>query len=640
MTPKSPSKKNINKSSPPGRKASAGRNRGSRAGKKRSPWNHLHCISFLLGLTVTLTVFIGLVLALFVLLDVPRIQSIHDYAPKLTTRILAADREVVQEIFQENRLLVSLDMMGPSLPQAFVAAEDARFYEHPGVDIWSVFRALFRNIQTGARAQGGSTITQQVTRSLLLTRKKLFSRKVSEAILAYRIESMLSKDEILAIYLNQIYLGEGAYGVAAAARTYFNKPVQRLSLGQMALLAGLPQAPSRYSPLRDMAAAKRRQAYVLNRMAEDDYITPEAARRAYLDPLLLQRAPKPNFPSAAYYVQQVQNYAREKYGQELLATGGLTIYTFLDRRLQQEATAALQRRLTVQPFRSHKGQEVQGGMVVMESQTGRVRAVVGGTAFAKSQFDRALQARRQPGSAFKPVVFAAALEYGFRPDSILLDEPLTLPGANRSIPWKPKNFDNRYNGPMTLSEGLIHSRNILAIRLLQEIGIERVVRMAGKLGISTPLKKDLTLALGSSGISLLEMTAAYSAFANRGRYSRPLFIDRIVDRHGNILEENSPQKVQAMSIKTAAQVDSMLQEVISRGTGKKARGLQQGGAGKTGTTDNNMDAWFIGYVGDLLAGIWIGYDRNYTLGEEGSGGRVAAPIWLDFMRRAAAGGND
>jgi penicillin-binding protein 1A len=595
MAQKSPSRGTRKKSAPPASKVSAGRNRGSRAGKKRPPRNHLHCISFLLVLAVLLTIFAGLVLSLFVLLDVPRIQSIHDYAPKMTTRILATDRELVEEIFQENRRVVSLDSMGPLLPQAFVAAEDSRFYEHPGVDLLSVFRALFRNIRAGARAQGGSTITQQVTRSLLLSRKKLYSRKIREAILAYRIDSMLRKDEILAIYLNQIYLGEGAHGVAAAAHTYFNKPVQRLSLGQVALLAGLPQAPSRYSPFRDMDAARKRQAYVLNRMAEEGYITVEAARRAYDEPLSLQRPHDPGFPGAAYYVQQVENYVRQKYGQERLATGGLTIYTFLDRRLQQEATAVVRRGLAAQPFRSRQGQGVQGAMVVMEPRTGRVRAVVGGVAFAKSQFDRALQARRQPGSAFKPVVYAAALEHGFRPDSILLDEPLTLPGASRNTPWKPKNFDNRYNGPTTLAEGLIHSRNIVAVRLLQEIGIERAVRMAGKLGIRAALKKDLTLALGSSGVSLLEMTAAYSAFANRGRYSPPLFIDRIVDRHGNIISGNSPQKVKAMSEKTAAQVDRMLQEVISRGTGKRARGLGQGSAGKTGTTDN------VAHIG--IAGI-------------------------------------
>ncbi len=639
MAQKNPSQSNRKKAPASGSKDSVGRNRVSRAGKKRSSWNHLHCMSFLLVLTALLTLFAGLVLALFVLLDVPRIQSIHDYAPKMTTRILAADREVVAEIFQENRRVVALDTMGPLLSQAFVAAEDARFYGHPGVDLLSVFRALFWNIRAGARAQGDSTITQQVTRSLLLSRKKLYSRKIREAILAYRIDSMLSKDEILAIYLNQIYLGEGAHGVAAAARIYFNKPVQRLSLGQMALLAGLPQAPSRYSPFRDMPAARKRQAYVLNRMAEEGYITPEAARRAYDEPLALERAPEPGFPGAAYYLQQVQNYVREKYGQEMLVTGGLTIYTFLDRRLQQEATAAVQRGLAAQPFPAQKGQAVQGSMVVMEPRTGRVRAVVGGASFAESQFDRALQARRQPGSVFKPVVFAAALEHGFRPDSILLDEALTLPGASRSTPWEPKNFDNSYNGPTTLADGLVHSRNIVAVRLLQEIGIERAVSMAAKLGIRSSLKTDLTLALGSSGVSLMEMTAAYSAFANRGRYSPPLFIDRIVDRHGNILEENSPQNVAAMSEKTAARMDRMLQAVISRGTGRRAAGLRQGGAGKTGTTDNNIDAWFIGYAGDLLAGVWVGYDRNYTLGKDGSGGRVAAPIWLDFMERAAAGGN-
>jgi penicillin-binding protein 1A len=609
------------------KKKVSGRTKG-----KRRPWTQVHCNFFLIGIASGLTVFIGLTLYLFVLLDIPNLKSIRDYEPKMTTLVLARNNQVVKEIFEENRRVVPLDMMPELLPKAFVAAEDARFYEHPGVDVWSIFRALFHNFRAGSKAQGGSTITQQVTRSLLLSRKKVYSRKIKEAILAYRIDTVMSKDEILYIYLNQIYLGEGAYGVEAAARTYFNRTARDLSLAQMALLAGMPQAPSRYSPFKDLELTKKRQAYVLNRMAEEGYITPAAARQAFDAPLGLRTA-QDAFSGGGYYIQQVSNYINSRYGQETLAKGGLTVYTCLDPAIQHEADLAVQRGIASFVNSRQDLISPQAAMVVLETSTGRVRAVVGGLDFSTSQFDRAVQARRQPGSSFKPIVYATALERGFRPDSELIDEPLRLKGAGRGQTWEPKNFDNRYHGPTTLQEGLVHSRNIIAIKLLQEVGADRVISMARNLGIQSPIKPDLTLALGSSGISLLEMTGAYSAFANRGSYMPPLFIEKIVDRHGKILEENSPGRRRAMSEKTAVQMDRMLQEVISRGTGRKAQGLKVTAAGKTGTTDNNMDAWFIGYTRDFLAGVWVGYDKNISLGKDVSGGQVAAPIWRDFMKQ-------
>lgn len=620
------------------RKTPAGKRKTARSPQRSKPWSHVHCFFFVLGISFALTLFISLTLYLFILLDIPNLKSIKDYNPKMTTLVLARDHQVVKEIFDENRRVVSMATMPDLLPKAFVAAEDARFYEHPGVDVWSIFRALFHNLRSGTKAQGGSTISQQVTRSLLLTRKKVYSRKIKEAILAYRIDSVLSKDEILYIYLNQIYLGEGAYGVEAAARTYFNKGVKNLSLGQAALLAGLPQAPSRYSPLKDIKTAKKRQAYVLNRMAEEGYISAEAARKAFKDNLFLNTDREYSFGSE-YYVQQVSNYVSAKYGKETLATGGLVIHTCLDPALQQSAMTAVQRGVAALNTAQGKGENPQAAMLVMETGTGKVRAVVGGVDFLASQFDRAIQARRQPGSAFKPIVYAAALEKGFTPDSVFMDEPISLAGASRGKTWEPKNFDNRYHGLTTLKTGLIQSRNIVAIKLLQEVGINRVARMAKDLGIRSKLKPDLTMALGSSGISLLEMTGAYSAFANHGSYTPPVFIEKIIDRHGNILEENSSGKIRVMSEKTADLMDHMLQEVIRQGTGRQAQGLKRTAAGKTGTTDNNMDAWFIGYTRDFLAGVWVGHDKKMSLSKHASGGQVAAPIWLDFMKQLEEGNN-
>ena len=604
----------------------------ARSVRRSKPWSHIHCFFFIIGISFALTVFISLTLYLFILLDIPNLKSIRDYEPKMTTLVLASDHRVIKEIYEENRRVVSMEMMPDLLSKAFVAAEDARFYEHPGVDVWSIIRALFHNLQSGTKAQGGSTITQQVTRSLLLSRKKIYSRKIKEAILAYRIDSVLSKDEVLYIYLNQIYLGEGAHGVEAAARTYFNKGVDDLSLGQMAMLAGLPQAPSRYSPYKDMESAKKRQAYVLNRMAEEGYISAEDARKAFKASLSLNTS-RYGSVGGEYYVQQISNYVSSKYGQETLASGGLTIYTYMDPQIQHSAMTSIQKGLASLGDAEAKGKNPQAAMVVIETGTGKVLAVVGGADFSTSQFDRAIQARRQPGSAFKPIVYAAALEKGFTPDSVFIDEPISLAAERRGSTWQPKNFDNRYLGPTTLKAGLIHSRNIVAIKILQKVGINRVVRMAKDLGISSEIKPDLTLALGSSGISLLEMTAAYSAFASHGSYTPPVFIEKITDRHGNILEENSPPKVRVMSEKSANQIDQMLQEVISEGTGRKARGLKETAAGKTGTTDHNMDAWFIGYTRDVLTGVWLGHDQKISLGKDASGGQVAAPIWLDFMKQ-------
>ena len=600
---------------------------------RKKPWSHLHCIAFLLGISLLLSVFIGSTLYLFVLLDIPKIETIKDYRPKMTTLVKDSRHEVIKNIYEENRRLVSMDKMPALLPMAFVAAEDARFYEHPGVDIWSIFRAMFHNIRAGSRAQGGSTITQQVTRSLLLSRKKVYSRKIKEAILAYRIDSLMSKDDILYIYLNQIYLGEGAHGVEAAARTYFNKGVEDLTLGQIALLAGLPQAPSRYSPFRNFDRAKDRQAYVLNRMVEEGYVSAATARMAF-DQRLAFYTKKETSDGAEYYLQQVSNYVTNKYGQELLTSGGLTIYTCLDPIMQRNAVTAINK--GVKAYTNKKGNRTkpQAALVAMETDTGRIRALVGGTDFSVSQFNRATQARRQPGSAFKPIVYGAALESGVSPTTVIEDRPITLKGQKRGRTWQPQNFDNRFHGPTILRDGLVHSRNIVAIKLLQQVGTQQVIGLARKLGISSEITDDLTLALGSSGVSLLELTAAYTAFANHGFYTQPLLIEKIIDHEGNILEENRPRNTAVLSRQSARLVDSMLQGVIAEGTGQKAQGLKVTAAGKTGTTDHYMDAWFIGYTSQLVAGVWMGYDKKISMGSGATGGRIAAPIWLHFMKKA------
>ncbi|NOX26131.1 MAG: PBP1A family penicillin-binding protein [Deltaproteobacteria bacterium] len=610
------------------------RKRTSRRSKGRPwRWSHIHLSICLLAVCLLLSGLITASLYSLVALHIPAIDSLASYHPSATTIILDKNNHEIGHAYTENRRLKNFAQLPPLLPRAFVAAEDARFYQHPGVDIWSILRAMVHNMESGRRGQGGSTITQQVARALLLSPEKTYTRKIKEAILAYRIDHALSKDEILHIYLNQIYLGAQAYGVGAAAMTYFGKPVGSLNLAEIAILAGLPQAPSSYSPLRHLQRAKRRQAYVLNRMVEDHYISAPAARAAFKMPLKIQ-APPEMPPAAGYFVQYIKKYIRRKYGAKLLMDGGLTVYTTLDLRLQQTALQALRRGLAQLAVRQSSAKTPpQAALISIEVKTGKVRAVVGGDNFQTSQFDRAIQAKRQPGSAFKPIIYAAALESSFTPNTIIDDAPIAYKNANGI--WRPQNFSGNFFGPTTVRNGLVYSRNIVAIKILQAVGINRVIRLAGKMGITSPLTPNLALALGASEVSLLELTNSYTVFANGGYYRAPVFINKIVDRNGKILERNRPDSRRVISAGTAYQLTNIMQGVIQTGTGRAARGIKYA-AGKTGTTDKNMDAWFVGYTPILATGVWVGYDRHKSLGRRETGGHAAAPIWHNFMAKAAA----
>ncbi|MEW6520972.1 MAG: penicillin-binding protein 1A [Thermodesulfobacteriota bacterium] len=602
-------------------------------GKRIWTWSHVHVSLYLLAIACLLTLFIGIVLFLFLAFNIPDVSSLAGYTPPATTVILDKNGRQLDAIFTQNRYVVHIDSMPKELPLAFVAAEDARFFQHGGVDAWSTLRALVHNLRSGEKGQGGSTITQQVARALLLTPEKTYTRKIKEAILAYRIDKVLSKKEILHIYLNQIYFGEGAYGVDAAARVYFGKKAVDLDLAEIAILAGLPQAPSRYSPFKHFDLTKRRQAYVLNRMAEEGFITATMARKAFARSLLWG-APAETDEDSRYFVQYVKKYIQAKYGWQALVAGGLTIETTLDPNLQKSATAAVKRGVAKWVVR--RAQKAAGlpqaALVAMDASTGEVRALVGGTDFSKSQFDRATQARRQPGSAFKPIVYAAALQASFTPASIIVDEPLILPGSEAGSTWQPQNFDGKFNGPTTLESALIHSRNIVTVKLLQEIGIEPVRQLARDMGISSQLHKNLSLALGSSEVTLLELTGAYTTFANLGQPSRPVFITRITDRDGKLLETFKVKKRQVLDQRTAYLITRIMEGVIDEGTGKKARGLSEEAAGKTGTTDTYRDAWFIGYTPGMVCGVWMGFDKKLSLGNDETGGLACAPVWLDFMQ--------
>ena len=602
-----------------------------RSTARKKPLGANPIIIFLLVISGLVTLCIGTGLAWFLSLDLPDIRSMDDYKPLVATLVLDRHGRRIDAIYKEYRIVVKQNEMAPLVRKAFVAAEDSRYFSHPGIDFWSILRAAINNLRSGHRGQGGSTITQQVTRALMLDRKKTYQRKLTEAILAYRLDHILSKEDVLTIYLNEIYLGEGAYGVEAAARTYFSKSARQLNLAEAALLAGLPQSPSRYSPIHHWQAAKKRQRYVLNRMAEDGIITPAHARAAYNRKLRLNRSGTMKAASG-YFTDYVRSLLAREYGDKALYREGLRVWTTLDRGLQQAAVATLGQGLQQAQGRLSGKSGLQGALVALDSATGAIRAMVGGADYKKSPFNRAVAAHRQPGSVFKPVIYAAAFEQGISPDLRLDDTPLLIRNPDGTT-WKPRNYSHTFQGPTSLREALVHSNNIVTIKLLKKIHPGTAIRLARNMGIRSKLRPELPLALGASPVTLLEMTGAYTVFADGGLFHAPRAITRVRDRRGRVRPWPAPSVRRAIAPTTARTMTGILGQVIERGTGNQARGIP-GAAGKTGTSDDNRDAWFIGYTDNLTTGVWVGYDRGRTLGRGGTGGRVAAPIWKTFMLRA------
>ena len=684
--------------------------------------------------------------------DLPKISTLNDYRPPVITTVYSDDESKIAEFYNERRIVVPLSEIPKILVDAFVAAEDARFFKHKGIDIYSVIRAFFKNIEAGTIVQGGSTITQQVTKSFLLTSEKSYSRKIKEAILAYRIDKLFKKEEILYLYLNQIYMGHGAYGVEAAAENYFGKMVKDLNLAECAILAGLPQAPSNYSPFRYPERAQKRQIYVLKRMVAEGYITNIQADEAIHT--VLDIKPRRNWyiEKVPCYTEHIRRYVEKKYGKDKLYNGGLKIYTAVNVDTQRIARHEIEKGLKAldkrQGYRgagghlapeeiesflkelgekkefnesiedgkivkgvvinidnnenkatvrmvhgvgiikienmiwarkpniavayyeakiSHPGEalkvgdvimvnvlgkvayekkkeiiwdlaleqepEVQAALLCIEGETGHVKVMIGGRDFKDSQFNRAIQSRRQPGSAFKPVIYAAALDKGFTAATVIIDSPIVFEDKKRDFTWKPKNYEKKFFGPTLFRTALEKSHNVITVKILRDIGVDYAIDYAKKLGINSRLSKDLSIALGSSGISLLEAVKAYSVFANSGYLVQPVFITRIVDRDGNIIEEVIPRKEKVIEKSTAYIMTNLLEGVIKYGTGRRVRSLNRPCAGKTGTTNNLFDAWFVGYTPGYITGTWVGYDNERDLGKGETGSRAASPIWLGFMNR-------
>ncbi|PLX97687.1 MAG: penicillin-binding protein [Desulfuromonas sp.] len=703
---------------------------------------------------------------LYVAGDLPRVDTLADYRPPIITRVLSADGEVIAEFAKERRIVVPFKRIPTKLVQAFVAAEDSNFFEHTGIDFISILRAAYKNIKAGGIVQGGSTITQQVAKSLLLTPEKKFERKFKEAILSWRMEKALSKEEILYLYLNQIYLGHRAYGVQAAAENYFDKNIDELTLAECSILAGLPQAPSRYSPYNHYDRAKKRQKYVLDRMVADGYISQREADEADAEELTIQPRLNAHIAQAYYFTEQVRRYLENNYSQDILETEGLTVHTSMNLQMQRAAQNAVRENLrdhdkrqgfrgpekvlteeeaaafleeqaesltrnpleleqitdavlvgsdqetlhlrigTVtgtldptaaewagllravsaesEPTRNPKSQQhklplgsvlkvrvkqinedgslllgleqeplAQGAIVALEPNTGLVKAMVGGYDFLQSQFNRVLQARRLPGSAIKPLIYAAALDKGYTPATVILDTPLIykeLSDAGLEKSWKPKNYSKKFYGPTPLRTALAKSHNVITIKILEDIGVRYAANYAKKLGINSPLNYDLTLALGSSALTPLELATAYTVFANGGVRIKASYITKVTDRDGRVLESIDPadfpeginegqrlinlSQERVISPETAYLVTNLLESVVRTGTGWRAKALRRPTAAKTGTTNDLKDAWFAGYVPQLVAVSWVGYDHERPLGKHETGSKAAAPAWVSFMKEA------
>lgn len=677
----------------------------------------------------------------------PDVTQLKNYNPSLMTTLYDRKGNMAAEFYTERRILLKYEDIPDFMKKATIAIEDDKFFQHGGVDVMGIFRAAIVNMRAGEVVQGGSTITQQVAKVMFLSRERTFARKLKEFIIAFELERHLTKEEILDVYLNQIYYGHGCYGVEAAASLYFDKPAKKLTLAEMALLAGLPKAPNNYSPFNNEKGAVYRRGLVLRRMLDSHYITKEEADRANAEPLKLadfKHAPN----DIPYFAEHVRRYLYTKFGAEKLYHEGLKVYTTLDTSWQKQAQQALiagieenDRRIgwrgiaghidlareepdweklnppmgkfdendyfakgkaykgvvtkvtpdriavsvngvpgTIEPaffawahgynpkedgrsfqpvkeatrlvkpgdiievklledirkgalqLMLHQTPTLQGALVSIDYASGEIRAMVGGYDFGKSPFNRAVQALRQPGSAFKPVIYSAALDRGFTPSTIVIDSPVTLEGAEEEQAWKPANFANAFYGPTTIRTAVTESRNVVTIKVLDKIGVHYVIDWARTLGVVSPLKPDLSIALGSSSVSLMELTSVYGVIANKGARIEPFSIRRIETLSGKVLESAEATPVQAMPEDTAYLMTNVMTGVVEEGTATAVRSLGVPTAGKTGTTNDFVDAWFIGFTSGVVTGVWIGRDQREPIGKNEVGGRAAAPIWLNYMR--------
>jgi len=588
--------------------------------------------------------------------DLPSLEEIQTYTPPVSTRVLDCKGRLIGEFFEQKRRVVSLNEIPRYLTDALIVVEDKRFYSHPGIDVIRIIGAFFYNLKSLSIRQGASTITKQITRNMFLTHKKDIIRKIKELILAIKLERSYTKEEILERYLNQVYFGYGLYGIEAASQGFFGKSVKDLSLSEACFLVSIIKSPNYYSPYKNFDLVLKRRDFFLKMLYKKKKISEEEYKKALKEKINILPLQK-NRQEMGYVMEMVRQYVEDLFGTDYLYKKGLTIYTTIDLDIQREAGIALEKRLREieenyqfkekkksyeEIYKEKKGEisppnYLQGALVCIENKTGFIKALVGGRDFSHSQLNRAVQTKRQPGSAFKVFVYTAAIDNGYKPSDIIEDSPISIEITGVQEPYEPKNYDYRYIGKITLRKALALSRNVCAVRLIEKLTPEKVCEYAYLMGINSKLRPYYSLALGSSEVSLLEMVRSFATLANLGKKIVPILITKIVDSDGVVLKENYPSSEQVLSPQTAFLVTSMLKSVLDEGTGYLIRryGYYGIGAGKTGTTDNFTDAWFIGYTPYLTCGIWTGFDKKKKIFEGATGGVVCAPIWAEFMKNVS-----
>ena len=573
--------------------------------------------------------------------QLPDIRALQEYNPPVVSKVYSDDNRLIAEFYEENRRLLAYEDIPQSAIKAVLAVEDHKFFSHKGVRLLSILRALWVDIKSLEYVQGGSTITQQLAKTLFLTPQKTFSRKVEELLISFQLELQFTKEEILTFYFNQIYFGELAYGLEAASRTYFGKDAWTLSVSESALLAGLLKGPSIYSPYRNMDMSIFRRNLVLRRMFEEEFISESVYKSSLMESVNL--VPKEKINIAPYFIEELRKSAEKNIGSNRLRKEGFEIFSSLNIELQSEAEKAVEKGLAEIESRINKrisgevqedAQPVQAALIAIEPSTGEIKALVGGRNFRESEFNRATMALRQPGSAFKPIVYVTAFEQGYNASSILIDSPIVFNEGQVGKVWKPANYSNKFYGPVTIRNALAESLNVATVKLFLELEKGSVIEMAKRLGISSEFDSNPTIALGSGEVTLIELVNAYATFANYGIKNDLSYIRNINTDSGERLLELNKSYFGAISPQNAFLITTLLKEVVKKGTGKIAQRAGNNIAAKTGTTDDFTDALFIGYTPDLAVGVWVGYDKRETLGEGETGASAAGPIWTDFMSYA------
>lgn len=563
--------------------------------------------------------------------NLPDVRILRSYVPSETTHIYDVKGKLLTSIHGEaNREVVPLDQISPDLKRAVLAIEDSYFYSHRGVNPGAVLRAFLANWTTGATVEGGSTLTMQLVKNLFLTPKRAFSRKVAESVLALRLEQIFSKEQVFEMYLNQVYWGHNNYGAETAAESYFGKSSAKLTLAESAMMAGLIQAPESLSPFIDYKGAKQRQLTVLRRMKDLHWITPQEEAAARKQSLKLGKITSFQGSTIPYVTEAAVQELTKRFGKDAVLKGGMRVQTTVDTKLQRVAEDVVKR--------GHENLQNQGiyadqmALVAVDPRTHFVKAMVGGVDYHKSQYNRAMQALRQPGSAFKPFVYYTAFASGrYAPDSTVSDTPVSYPDGYEY--YSPQNYDNSFGGPMSIRRALEQSRNVPVVRLGQDVGLNKVIDVMRTIGVRSPIEPVVSLPLGAVDLTPMEMAGAYATFASNGWYSETTLIVQVTDSTGNVLLDNTPKPQLVLDPWSTASLTDVLQGVITRGTGVSAR-LDRPAAGKTGTTSSERDIWFVGYVPQLSTAVWVGNDDYRPIGRGATGGGYVAPVWRDFMQQA------